>query len=124
MQKEGVVEQWLAQYMTESKYEGLHEPLEDPLDWDDLSPLLSTENQLVKNETSRWAYYLIEQKMFLVINAEKIEFPHSKQNQELATILADNRRINCEDIANLLKQTECQDLLLSLINGNHLYFEE
>ncbi|MEH6344717.1 MAG: cupin domain-containing protein [Bermanella sp.] len=124
LQKEGVVEQWLAQYMTESKYEGLHEPLEDPLDWDDLSPLLATESQLVKNETSRWAYYLIDKKIVLVINAEKIKFSHSKQSQELATILADNRRIGCEYIANLLKQTECQNLLLSLINGNHLYFEE
>ena len=124
IQKEGAIEQWLAQYMTESKYEGLHEPLEDPLEWDELGPLLTTESQLVKNETSRWAYYLIDGKIVLVINAEKVEFSLSKQSQELATILANNRYINYESIAELLKQAECQDLLLRLINGNHLYFEE
>ena len=124
LQKKGAIEQWLAQYMTESKYEGLHEPLEDPLDWDELSPLLTVENQLVKNETSRWAYYLIDEKVVLIINAEKIELSLSKQSQELAIILADNRRIDCGAIASLLKQADCQDLLLRLINGNHLYFEE
>jgi len=124
LHKEGAIEYWLAQYMTESKYEGLHEPLEDPLEWDELGPLLTTESQLVKNETSRWAYYLIDGKIVLVINAEKVEFSLSKQSQELATTLANNRYINYESIAKLLKQAECQDLLLRLINGNHLYFEE
>ena len=110
--------------MTESKYEGLHEALEDELEWEDLTPILNQGGSLTKNETSRWAYYLHGQALKLTINGQKVAFKQSKSSQALAALLANQRHTEISSIETLLETPESQELLLNLINGNHLYFDE
>ncbi len=124
LSKEGSLEQWIAQYMTECKYEGLHEALEDELDWEDLEPLLTPGEIITHNETSRWAYYKLGDSIHLTINGEALAIEQTKPNQELATTLANQRHTNVSEIQELLSDKDCRILLLTLFNGNHLYFNE
>ena len=124
LSKKGALEQWIAEFMTESKYEGLHEPLEDELDWEDLEPLLNQDGTITQNETSRWAYYILDDSIQLTINGDAISIEQTKASQTLTTLLANKRHTHLTDIRGLLAHKECQELLLNLFNGNHLYFSE
>lgn len=122
--QEGALEQWIAQYMTESKYEGLHEPLEDELEWEDLEPLLTQGQVITHNETSRWAYFQNKNEIHLTINGERVNFTQSESSKKLSVILANHRHTKLSSITEMLANKDCQDLLLNLFNGNHLYFNE
>ncbi len=124
LSKKGALEQWIAEFMTESKYEGLHEPLEDELDWEDIEPLLNEDEVITHNETSRWAYYVLEDSIRLTINGVAILIEQTEANQKLAATLSNQRHTSLIDIRALLAHKECQELLLNLFNGNHLYFSE
>jgi len=115
---------WLASYMTESKYEELQEPLEEELEWSELTPFIEQAQIITQNETSRWAYYESEDIFQLTINGQLIEAAHPNVCHEMAKHLANNRHIQATDIMQWLSETQCQHLLLELFNLNHLYFDE
>ncbi len=114
---------WLAQYMTEPKYEELHQPLEEELEWQDIESLFGEAQQLTQNETSRWAYFTEQGQVCLFINGHQQVMANSKIVQQLAERLANQRHTNTHDLDQYLSEADCQKLLLDLINGNHLYFE-
>jgi len=121
--QESQLKKWLAQTMTEPKYEELHQPLEEELEWEDIESLFKEATLLTQNETSRWAYFKDEQQVCLFINGQPQAMAESKTTQELAQYLANARHVNIEDITSYLTEPDCQNLLLDLINGNYLYFE-
>ncbi len=114
---------WLAQSVTESKYEDLHEPLEEPLAWDDVSALFQQDGLIIKNETSCWAYFYENESLVLYINGQQRTFQSSSQNFKLAALLADKRQVKTKALTDYIQHSECQQLMLDLINGNYLYFE-
>ncbi len=115
---------WLAQYMTEPKYEDLHEPLEEELEWLDIDSLFQEAQHLTQNETSRWAYFKDEGQVSLFINGQPQPFKQTPETQTLAKHLANERHTTTQEILSYLVDPDCQRLLLDLINGNHLYFED
>lgn len=115
---------WFAAYMTESKYDNLQEPLEEPLEWDELAPFFQQDAIVSQNETSRWAYTNIDMKFKLYINGERFEFSEADACQSLAMSLANNRHCRTQDLQAWLENPHCQQLLLDLFNLNHLYFNE
>ena len=121
--QDGPLREWLAQTMTEPKYEALHEPLEEALEWQDIASLFKEASMLTHNETSRWAYFKDEQRVCLFINGHAQPLAESKRCQALAQQLANQRHVNIQDINCYLSEPACQDLLLDLINANYLYFE-
>ncbi len=121
---ESNIKSWFAQYMTESKYENLHEPLEDPLEWDEVAPFFQQADTLIQNETTRWAYYASNEHIQLVINGQAIHAAQDKDCEELATLLANNRKTDIAELDKYLQNSHCQQLLLELINLNYLYFDE
>jgi len=115
---------WLAETMTESKYEELHEPLEDELEWEDISPLLTPEHKLTQNETTRWAYFKQEQTLYLFVNGIEYTYEITDSNTSLIEELANNRHIPVVKILNLMADEPNQNILLDLINNNYLYFDD
>ncbi len=118
------IKHWLASHMTQSKYPQLHEALEEPLEWQDIQALFQPESQMVKNETSRWAYFKQNGMFHLVINGQEYPISQSNDCKKLATLLANKRRTPIADLNEFLTKKDCQELLLNLINENHIYFEE
>ena len=115
------VAQWLAEFMTQSKYEELLEPLEEPLEWEDVAPLLETSGSLIQNETSRFAYFEETGEISLFVNG--LGQSVSSSNKALALCLANNKANLLSDLSPLLQDSSCQELLLDLVNQNTLYFE-
>jgi len=115
---------WLAEQMTESKYDGLHEPLEDALEWDEISEFIDPDTYLTQNETSRWAYFLEQDTLTLTVNGDYTASYTANQDIELVTKLANQRKTPVKDIMALLETGSCQEILLNLINENFLYFDE
>lgn len=115
------VAQWLAEFMTQSKYEELLEPLEEPLEWEDVAPLLETSGSLIQNETSRFAYFEEAGEISLFVNG--LGQSVSSSNKALALCLANNKANLLSDLSPLLQDSSCQELLLDLVNQNTLYFE-
>lgn len=115
---------WFAQHMTQSKYETLHEPLEDELEWDELSPFFSQANFVIQNETSRWAYYETQSGINLVINGEIACNAVHPQEISMCKLLANQRQTATQTLDGYLEETHCQQILLNLFNLNYLYFEE
>jgi len=115
---------WLAEQMTESKYDGLHEPLEEPLEWDEISEFIHPDTYLTQNETSRWAYFVEQDTLTLTVNGDYTATYAENQDIELVTKLANQRKTQVKDIMALLETGSCQEILLNLINENFLYFDE
>ncbi|NVK37809.1 MAG: cupin domain-containing protein [Gammaproteobacteria bacterium] len=118
------IKQWFSQYMTESKYPDLHEPLEEALEWDEVAPFFAQASAVIQNETTRWAYYQNNQEVNLVINGQAIEYERSQTSEELVVLLSNQRKTKIEQLDKYLQDEPCQQLLLELINLNHLYFDE
>lgn len=118
------LKQWLAEYMTESKYDDLHEPLEEPLEWDEISGFIKEENLLSQNETSRWAYYDNSDNRVLVINGHELCKSDLEEDKQLIEQLANCRHNHISAILALLEHESCKQILLNLINENFLYFDE
>ena len=118
------VNQWLAEYMTESKYHDLHEALEDPLEWEDIEGFISVENVLTQNETTRWAYFKDGQSTVLVVNGKTILTTRESNEVILIEKLANERHTPIESILALLDNEPCRQILLNFINENFLYFDE
>lgn len=118
------INHWLAETMTESKYEDLHEELEEPLDWEDITPFLTDKYRLTQNETTRWAYFKDSNETHLYINGIHDNHPYSTETHKLIEILANNRHNNVSKLNILLTSEYNQVFLLNLINSNYLYFDE
>ncbi|MGR6873945.1 JmjC domain-containing protein [Pseudomonas sp. HK3] len=123
-QNKDTLKAWFSQYMTESKYEALHEPLEDALEWDELSPFLHKENTITQNETTRWSYYHTDSRLQLVVNGEKLEPVQTKNAISLCETLANQRHTTTDQLEPYLQDAQCQEILLNLFNLNYLYFDE
>ena len=121
---ENQVNRWLAETMTESKYEDLHEPLEDPLEWEDISPLFNPTHKLTQNETTRWAYFTSTETIFLFVNGIEYEFDNNPSQLKLISTLANNRHTPVADLLDLMADKNTQNILLDLINNNFLYFDQ
>lgn len=119
------LKEWLGEFVTQNKYGHFQEPLEEPLDWEDLQPILSNpengEGQIIHNEGSRFAYFLNNETAALYINGHPQET--TPENQELAMLIANNRQLEIREVACLSNNSASQELLLDLVNQNHLYFE-
>jgi 50S ribosomal protein L16 3-hydroxylase len=124
MENPEALKAWFAQYMTQSKYEALHEPLEDKLEWDELSPAFSQASCVLQNETTRWAYYESNQGIEFIINGENINAPHSEAVTAMCKILANQRQTPTADLSSFLQDNQCKKMLLNLFNLNYLYFDE
>lgn len=115
---------WFAQYMTESKYPELHEPLDEALEWDEIAEYFEAGNTICQNETTRWAYFIADERTHLFVNGEKVKTNVSQPCQQLTQLLANNRKLATEEIGEFRTLVECQKLLLLLINNNYVYFDE
>lgn len=124
MENPDALKAWFAQYMTESKYEALHEPLEDKLEWEELAPFFSQANFVLQNETSRWAYYETEGGVQLVINGEPASTPNNSNVTSMCKLLANQRQTATSALDAFVQDTQCQQILLNLFNLNYLYFDE
>lgn len=124
LNNDSALKSWFAQYMTESKYPDLHEALEEPLDWQDIEPFFNGASILCQNETTRWAYFVENDKTRLFINGDEVLLTQNTKNQQLAQALANNRNLRTEELGDICTLVECQNLLLLLINNNYLYFDE
>lgn len=121
LQDKSTVAHWLAEFMTQSKYEELLEPLEEPLEWEDVAPLLHTSGSLIQNETSRFAYFEEGEDTLLFVNGSAQTVAHN--DKALALMLANNKENLLADIAPFTEDQSSQILLLDLVNQNTLYFE-
>ncbi len=119
-----IISSWIGCHMTESKYPDLHQPLEEPLDWDELAPALSEATHLTKNEMSRLAYTEEDNGIKLFGAGLVIGLSYHPSTTYLAKLIANNRHIDMEVLLPLLEEPACQNLLLDLINGNHVYLDE
>lgn len=124
LQSPDTLKDWFSQYMTESKYEALHEPLEEELDWEELAPFLQQENLITQNETTRWGYYHTDNGLQLVINGEKLAIAEDKHSKAMSELLANQRHTSTDDLRPYLQDTQCQQILLNLFNLNYVYFNE
>ena len=124
LNNEVALKSWFAQHMTESKYPELHEPLEDPLEWEDVEPFFTNDNLICQNETTRWAYFKDQQQTKLFVNGEPVRLSSDTASQQLAEQLANNRATSTAQLGEFSTLVECQNLLLLLINHNYLYFDE
>ena len=115
---------WFAQYMTESKYDTLHEPLEDELEWGELAPFFTQASNVIQNETTRWAYYETALGTSLVINGEVTQSLQAGPSRTMAKMLANQRQTNTQALIPYLEDNQCQQILLNLFNLNYLYFDE
>lgn len=118
------ISQWLAQYMTESKYHDLHEALEEPLEWDDIEGFITGDHRLTQNETTRWAYFNDSLDCELTVNGRSIISTQNDNEITLIQTLANGRHTPISSILALLDQANCKQILLNLINENFLYFDE
>ena len=118
------VNRWLAETMTESKYEDLHEELEDPLEWDEISSFITPEFQLTQNETTRWAYFSSDNTFYLFVNGIEYTFENTGNISEMLQQVANNRHTPVAQLLNLLTDEKTQNILLDLINNNYLYFDQ
>lgn len=118
------VNQWLAEYMTESKYHDLHEALEEPLEWEDIEGFISDGNILTQNETTRWAYFENSSSTTLVVNGRQIANTQDSNEILLIEALSNSRHTPIKTILAALDNASCKQLLLNLINENFLYFDE
>ncbi|GAA6133424.1 cupin domain-containing protein [Oceaniserpentilla sp. 4NH20-0058] len=118
------IAKWFAGFMTESKYEDLQEPLEEPLDWEEVAPFFQSSHTITQNETSRWAYTSQEGRLTLMINGKEVCATTDTMLAQLAQHLANHRHIKIADILHQLESSQCQELLLDLINENHIYFDD
>jgi 50S ribosomal protein L16 3-hydroxylase len=115
---------WLAETMTETKYEDLHEELEEKLEWDEITPLMTNQHRLTQNETTRWAYFLDNETLHLFVNGIEYSYDNEASAKSLIEKLANNRHNKISDLTNLVTTKPNQDILLSLINSNYLYFDD
>jgi 50S ribosomal protein L16 3-hydroxylase len=115
---------WLAETMTESKYEDLHEQLEESLEWDEITPLMTNQHRLTQNETTRWAYFLDGETLHLFVNGIEYSYDNETSAKRLIEMLANNRHNKISDLTDLISTKPNQDILLSLINSNYLYFDD
>ncbi len=121
---ETLLNRWIAEAMTECKYEDIHEALEEPLEWDEVSPLMTPEHRLTQNETTRWAYFKTDDAIYLFVNGIEYDFPINTATLQLIEKLANNRHTPVADLLGLLANENNQDILLDLINNNYLYFDQ
>jgi 50S ribosomal protein L16 3-hydroxylase len=115
---------WLAETMTETKYEDLHEQLEESLEWDEITPLMTNQHRLTQNETTRWAYFLDGETLHLFVNGIEYSYDNETSAKRLIEMLANNRHNKICDLTDLISTKPNQDILLSLINSNYLYFDD
>jgi len=115
---------WLAETMTETKYEVLHEELEEKLEWDEITPLMTNQHRLTQNETTRWAYFLDNETLHLFVNGIEYSYDNEASAKSLIEKLANNRHNKISDLTDLVTTKPNQDILLSLINSNYLYFDD
>jgi 50S ribosomal protein L16 3-hydroxylase len=115
---------WLAETMTETKYEDLHEELEEKLEWDEITPLMTNQHRLTQNETTRWAYFLDNETLHLFVNGIEYSYDNEASAKSLIEKLANNRHNKISDLTDLVTTKPNQDILLSLINSNYLYFDD
>ena len=121
---ETLLNRWIAETMTECKYEDIHEELEEALEWDEISPLMTPEHKLTQNETTRWAYFKNQESIFLFINGIEYDFPIDQKTVDLIERLSNNRHTPVADLLDILTDKKTQDILLDLINSNYLYFDQ
>ncbi len=114
---------WLASYMTEPKYPDLVETLEEPLEWDELEPVLEEATHIVTNEMSRLAYLEDSGETLLFANGELIE-GYQEQAAKLIKVIANQRHTEIEAIAPLLSDASAQAALIDLFNANLVYLDE
>lgn len=124
MQNPETLKTWFAQYMTQSKYETLHEPLEEALEWEELLPFLSSNNLIIQNETTRWAYFESKTGYQFTVNAEPLCITQTKSVVDMCKMLANQRQTPMSDLEPFLQDKQCQKILLNLFNLNYLYFDE
>ncbi|WP_283786428.1 JmjC domain-containing protein [Bermanella sp. WJH001] len=115
---------WFSHYMTESKYDALHEPLEDPLEWEEIAPFFSQETIITQNETVRWSYYHSSKGLQLVINGEPLNITQTLNTVEMCEKLANQRHTHTSELGAFIDDAHCQEILLNLFNLNYLYFDE
>jgi len=115
--------EWFTEYMTQPKYPELCEPLEEPLEWDELAPLLTPSTVLMQNETSRWAYFEHEGNVHFYCNGQPVIQSNDTKLIELCRGIWDNTTTSVMEISANLDQNTVQQLLLTLINNNTLYIE-
>lgn len=118
------IKEWIAESMSENKYPELHEPLEDPLEWDEIQPFLTEDHTLVQNETSRWVYTLSDSEITCFINGTEYRSSLNSHTHNLLVTLANQRITELADILSYFEEEESKDILLDLINNNFLYFDE
>jgi 50S ribosomal protein L16 3-hydroxylase len=124
LSNETLARRWLAETMTETKYEDLHEELEEPLEWDEITPLMTNQHRLTQNETTRWAYFLDNETLHLFVNGIEYCYDNEISAKMLIEKLANNRHTKVSDLIDLITKEPNQDILLSLINSNYLYFDD
>lgn len=119
-----LMQEWFAECMTQSKYPELAEPLEDPLDWEEVAPLLQDDTVISQNETSRWAYYENNKQWIFYANGQRIFTASAGELGDIAKTLWDQRQTTLNDIKAILDHSEGQELLLTLLNNNLVYIDE
>jgi 50S ribosomal protein L16 3-hydroxylase len=121
------VADWFGSYVTQQKYPSeIFEDAENHIHQHDLIQLLENNAVIFRDPTARIAFVdssSDNNSVSLFINGVCFESVGDSSN-ELSKVLADNTRIPSARILPLLKDTECLQLLLHLVNQGSLYFDD
>jgi len=121
------VAQWFGRYMTQQKYASeTSNDGDSQLNQNDLAQLLGEQSSIHRDPASRFS--------FIESNGPELPFSlfvngvcfdgHGSDFRTLSRALTTNGRLPVTSVMSLLKDPECLQLLLTLVNQGSLYFED
>ncbi len=116
------LQRWWGQYVTEPKHPEQPDPDQDSHSGiinDELQQLLSQTDSVRRAEGVRYAFAQNRSGIQLFVDGHC--FPLPLEQLALVHLLCDQNSYTSQQLNNHLKQSEAQQLLLTLFNNEHLY---
>lgn len=112
---------WFGRFITEPKAHLQIEPCQTPLSRAELDNHINEAHQITRNGWAKMVFIQSQDQDFLYAHGE--EFPLNKGHTNLLKLLTEQSSIEIEQLTPWLKNEECLNLLLDLLNRDYLVIE-
>lgn len=107
-----IFRRWIGAFLTEPR--NFHEASDEPMDYPGFQKVLREEETLVKVEGGRFAYHLLDQKVYLAVEGETLIF--SEELLKLVQMICAKEYISCSELLRFEQTAGFAECMLHLWN--------
>lgn len=120
-QKDRLID-WFGRYTTQAKHDGIVEPPEPQLTTETAKQLLAKGIPLRRNEGSRFSYTWLGDGLRFFVDGHSVQL--QGPSATVAQALCQHNEFEPSEVQSWLADSECENLLLALLNQGSLYLED